>query len=533
MFRYSQFVLEQSKKSQFNYRYFIVGSYTYPTACFFHFCFIFLFLYVESYSLAIMNVFSTLAWMYCIWAHFNGRNISGSIVAIAEVLIHAAVCVVVLGWDVGFQLYLFMMPMLTFFTPWLSTQSKALLCAMYCVIYLLLHHHYAHMEPLVMISPILVLIMYYMNSSAVVLSVALGCYFYENAATNSEESLQREKSKSEEMTVLLKKMFGRYLSADVMTSLISDPTNLELGGEKRDVTIMMTDLRGFTAISERLEPEQVVQLLNSYFEVMVEIVLKYNGTINEFIGDALLVVFGAPNELEDRAERAVCCSIEMQNAMRLVNLENLEKGLPELQMGIGLHETTVVVGNIGSSKRSKYAVVGSGVNMTSRIESYTSGGQILISETMYKKIGALLRIDSEKTVFPKGAKQEFNIYEVGGISGEYQLALEKDSEDWISLPTPIPILYTTIEGKNIGTEREQGWIKRISTSALDIAIGASLPKLTNITFNLKEASNKLKSKDVYGKVLKEIQPEEHIHRVRCTSIPPELDGYFQALHQHF
>ena len=174
-------------------------------------------------------------------------------------------------------------------------------------------------------------------------------------------------------------MFGRYLSTEVMNSLIENPSALELGGERRKVTIMMTDLRGFTALSERLEPEQVVQMLNAYFEVMVEVVLKYNGTINEFIGDAMLVIFGAPQEMPDRAQRAIACAIEMQNAMAQVNKENRVQGMPELEMGIGLNETEAIVGNIGSSKRSKYAVVGSGVNMTSRIESYTVGGQILIS----------------------------------------------------------------------------------------------------------------------------------------------------------
>lgn len=159
------------------------------------------------------------------------------------------------------------------------------------------------------------------------------------------------------------------ICTEVMNSLIENPSALELGGEKRSVTIMMTDLRGFTALSERLEPEKVVQMLNTYFEIMVEVVLKYNGTINEIIGDALLVIFGAPQEMSDRAQQAIACSIEMQNAMSQVNQENRAQGLPELEMGIGLNETEVIVGNIGSSKRSKYAVVGSGVNMTSRIEN--------------------------------------------------------------------------------------------------------------------------------------------------------------------
>jgi class 3 adenylate cyclase len=117
--------------------------------------------------------------------------------------------------------------------------------------------------------------------------------------------LSRTSEDLEKSSELIKKMFGRYLSTEVMNSLLEDPSALELGGERRKVTIMMTDLRGFTALSERLKPEQVVQMLNSYFEVMVDVVLQYHGTINEIIGDALLVIFGAPQEMGDRTQRAI------------------------------------------------------------------------------------------------------------------------------------------------------------------------------------------------------------------------------------
>jgi len=130
--------------------------------------------------------------------------------------------------------------------------------------------------------------------------------------------LTEEREKLAELAALLKKMFGRYLSTEIMNSLIENPSALELGGERRRVTIMMTDLRGFTALSERLEPEQVVQMLNAYFEVMVEVVPKYNGSINEIIGDALLVIFGAPQEMPDRTQRAIACAIDMQNATTLL-----------------------------------------------------------------------------------------------------------------------------------------------------------------------------------------------------------------------
>jgi len=151
--------------------------------------------------------------------------------------------------------------------------------------------------------------LFFVINIAIISAIVFGLNIY--LLTKREEA----RAKLAEMTALLKKMFGRYLSTEVMNSIIEDPSALELGGERRKVTIMMTDLRGFTALSERLEPEQVVQMLNSYLEVMVELVLKYNGTINEIIGDALLVIFGAPQEMPDRAQRSIACAIEMQNAL--------------------------------------------------------------------------------------------------------------------------------------------------------------------------------------------------------------------------
>src|SRR5262249_22755747 len=140
------------------------------------------------------------------------------------------------------------------------------------------------------------------------------------------------------------------------------------------------DLRGFTALAERLSPEEVVDYLNAYFERMVELILRYRGTINEIMGDGILVIFGAPTSGDDDAERAVACAVEMQIAMDRFAADRRQQGLATAEMGIGLHTGRVVVGNIGSARRTKYAAVGTAVNLAARVESYTTGGQILISE---------------------------------------------------------------------------------------------------------------------------------------------------------
>lgn len=336
-------------------------------------------------------------------------------------------------------------------------------------------------------------------------------------------------AKVAEMTVLLKKMFGRYLSTEVMTTLIENPSALELGGERRRVTIMMTDLRGFTALSERLQPEQVVQMLNAYFEVMVDVILEYNGTINEIIGDALLVIFGAPQEMPHRSQQAIACAIAMQNAMAHVNRENRDHGLPELEMGIGLNEAEVIVGNIGSSKRSKYAVVGSGVNMTSRIESYTVGGQILISESVRQEAGEILRIDSQFEVLPKGAETPLTIYEIGGISGNYHLALEDRLLTMVPLMQPVPLKVKVLEGKSVGRKGLRGSIRQLSARSAGVSFAEPLRLMANLKMNFADLPEEMSKKDFYGKVVGHMQNNKESLIVRFTSVPPEISAYFQAL----
>ena len=370
---------------------------------------------------------------------------------------------------------------------------------------------------------------------ACITAVYVGSLMMQRLALNNfrVSRLLEDKSNELEKTLeLLKTMFGRYLSTEVMTSLIENPSALELGGEKRTVTIMMTDLRGFTALAENLKPEQVVQMLNSYFEVMVEVVLKYQGTINEIIGDALLVIFGAPQEMPDRAQRAIACAIEMQNAMARVNEQNRSQGLPELEMGIGLNETEVIVGNIGSSKRSKYTVVGSGVNMTSRIESYSVGGQVLISDSVLTKAADVLRIDHQREVFPKGAATPLKIYEVGGIAGPYNLTLEGKDSDLVALIRQIPVKYTVLEGKTVGKMNLDGSVLRLSQKSAEIYIDEPAKILSNLKMNLIDVDEKLAARDFYGKVIEHIGQNGQNHLIRFTSLPPAIDAYFQSHRQH-
>jgi adenylate cyclase len=264
---------------------------------------------------------------------------------------------------------------------------------------------------------------------------------------------------------------------------------------------------------------------------MVDVVLQYHGTINEIIGDALLVIFGAPQEMPDRAQRAIACAIEMQNAMGKVNERNREQGLPELEMGIGLNETEVIVGNVGSTKRSKYAVVGSGVNMTSRIESYTVGGQILVSESVHQEAGDVLRIDAQMDVLPKGAESPLRIYEVGGIAGRFKIALEAKETILVALARQIPIRYMVLEGKDIGKKGLQGSMVQLAKNCAEIALGGPVDEMTNLKMNLEDVDENLSAKDFYGKVVRKSGVDVKTHLVHFTSVPPSIDAYFQAFRQ--
>ena len=348
----------------------------------------------------------------------------------------------------------------------------------------------------------------------------------------TEEKLRLAEREAKELSEFLKKVFGRYISTKVMDTLLENPSALELGGERKNVTIMMSDLRGFTAITERLDPEQVVSMLNTYFEVMVEVVHQYNGTINEITGDSLLVIFGAPQEIPDRSQQAIACSIAMQNAMGRVNAKNQLAGLPELQMGIGIHDSEVIVGNIGSSKRIKYSVVGSGVNLASRIESYSVGGQILISESVYKKAGDKLRIDGQREVLPKGSEVPLKIFEIGGIAGRYNLALEKKDLNIVALSKKIPLRYTILKGKHVGRKNLEGSIVGLSKKGAEVVLDAPVEQFSNIKMNLRDVYEELSIKDFYGKVIEQAGNGEHNYLIRFTSLPLEIVSYFLAHQQH-
>lgn len=328
----------------------------------------------------------------------------------------------------------------------------------------------------------------------------------------------------------IRKTFGRYLSDEIVNAILESPEGTKLGGEKRVLTIMMTDLRGFTSIGERLPAESVVSIINVFLEVMTEIIFKYQGTIDEFIGDAILAIFGAPIARENDAQRAVACALEMQLAMAQVNARNREAGYPEVAMGIGINTGDLVVGNIGSSKRTKYGVVGRNVNLASRIESYTVGGQTLISESTVKACNHLLRIDDQIEVMPKGVKEPIIIYEIGGIGGEFNIFLpEKTAVELVELHESISIGFTILAEKHASADVHQGTMTKMTGKVAEIHAAIMANKLANLKISVYDPAGSEITPDLYAKVTEIVSVAPPIMHITFTSIPPEAEAFFNTL----
>ena len=337
-----------------------------------------------------------------------------------------------------------------------------------------------------------------------------------------KEEARRQREAAEIKSRFIRETFGRYLSDEIVDTILEDPAGLTLGGEKRNVTIMMTDLRGFTSIGERLPAEDVVGMINIYLEVMTGIIFKYQGTIDEFIGDAILVIFGAPVLRDNDALRAVACALEMQLAMQEVNERNRAAGYPEVCMGIGINTGNAVVGNIGSRKRVKYGVVGSSVNLTSRIESYTVGGQILVSESTAQACGEQLRIDGQMEVMPKGVKMPITIYEVGGIRGAFNLFLQEQGA--VNLPElrrPLAIRFAPLVDKDAGTGVHDGLVCKMSERMAEVNAETPMEKLTNLRITLLDHQGVPIATDIYAKVIDAPADTPAVFRIHFTSITPE------------
>jgi PAS domain S-box-containing protein len=337
-----------------------------------------------------------------------------------------------------------------------------------------------------------------------------------------EGELQRVAEELERRNRFIRDTFGRYLTDEIVETLLESPSRLQVGGDKRQVTMMMTDLRGFTSLSERLTPKWVVALLNRYLAAMVDVIKRYDGTIDKFIGDAIFVLFGAPIWKEDDAQRAVACAVEMQLAMAAVNEQNRSDGLPDLEMGIGINTGQVVVGNIGSPERMMYGVVGGHVNLVSRIQSCTVGGQILISEGTRREVGPMLRIGRQVEVRAKGFEQPLTLSEVVGIGGPYKLSLMQSRDALAAIAEEIPIECTIIERSRLSQEVFKARVTKLSMKRAVARFQADIPVLSDLEIRIDIQDGQRVPGALYGKVTEVVHDSGFEFLIYFTSMSEEI-----------
>ena len=321
--------------------------------------------------------------------------------------------------------------------------------------------------------------------------------------------------------VRVKDAFTRYTSPQIADYVLSTPEGEARDGENREVTILMSDLRGFTAMSAAVEAKPLVEMLNHYFEKMTEVINFYQGTVIEFLGDGIFVVFGAPQSDPDHATHAVSCAIRMQNAMPEVNRWNREHGFPALTMGIGVCTGTCVVGNIGSDQKMKYGCVGESVNLAGRVESQTVGSQILITESTAAMLKEPLTTAGEFSFLPKGSRAPLTVYDVTALGTEYRLERRTEETAWIRLKEPPMIdFYLLNENKSVNPDRLKGEIRFVSDDGSLLKLKTPVPPAFHQNVLIDIGDN------LYGKVT----GQETDETVIClTAFPDRYEEWFRSL----
>lgn len=302
---------------------------------------------------------------------------------------------------------------------------------------------------------------------------------------------------------LLYQVFGRYFSDKVVEVILEHPEGISIGGKKTELTVMMADLRGFTSLSTRLEPDMVTGILNVFFDRMIEIISKYNGTIIELLGDCILAVFGAPLASNEHTADAIASAIEMQNAMEDINVYCGEYGYPTLEIGIGIHKGEAFIGNVGSERMMRYNVVGSVVNECSRIEGLSVGGQVLVSAESIDDSSILYDIRNRIVINPKGLVQAINVCDVIGIGGSYNVSINENHRDLVvKVEEKVTMYLFPVENKLVEDEAIETILLKVShKKALAKIHKAVLPIFSDVQVRAVGEDGRMIFNDIYAKII--------------------------------
>ena len=218
----------------------------------------------------------------------------------------------------------------------------------------------------------------------------------------------------------LRGAFSRYVSHHVADEILKNPEKIRLAGERRDITVLFADISGFTAMTRQMGPHEVVELLNRYFTILTEIIFRFNGTVDKFIGDAVMGVFGSPIPMENHLQQGVLAAFGINKAMDEINSSRWKKGLVQLPIGIGLDSGHVIVGSMGSKVRMEYTAIGDAVNVASRLAGIAKDGELLVSEEICSKLEEIALCVKIPTVNIKGIDRPFTVFNITGLKDRWK-----------------------------------------------------------------------------------------------------------------
>lgn len=327
---------------------------------------------------------------------------------------------------------------------------------------------------------------------------------------------------------VMREAVGRYVSPEVARQLLEDPDAARPGGTHRHITVLMSDLRGFSGLSRRLGAEEMIGLLNDYLERMGEVIEAHGGRVNEYLGDAILALWGEAGEASDDALRAVACAVEMQRALEVFNEELARRGLDRLEMGIGLNSGDVILGNIGSSHHVKWGVVGDAVNMAARVETFTVGGEVLLTRETLVEAGPLVEARGPIRVKVKGAVDSLELFAVLKVGGAFDCAVPAEVRAVVEqVPVRLEAGVARIVDKEVLPTRLRARIVSLGSRGATVAVSGTLAVYDDVQLRILLPDGPLD--EVYAKVVRaepggaldlpEHSGEAALALVRFTSLP--------------
>lgn len=273
--------------------------------------------------------------------------------------------------------------------------------------------------------------------------------------------------------------------------------------DSRRVTILLSDLRGFTSVAENYTPLEMVEALNRYFKRMSEIIIRHGGTIDKFMGDSIMALFGAPVRRDDDIEAALACAIEMQMAMGEINQQNVRHGMAPLYMGIGINTGVVVAGRLGSTWHSEYTVIGDHVNLAARVEAHSLRGQILLSENTYLEARGYIDVGNVNEVKVKGKKDTVRFYELLSMRLPRPLiAPPREVRNSPRADVDMPFTFQIVDGKSVLAPEYVGRVVDISYGGMYIASPVPIELFCDIKIALSLAFMGSEFTEIYAKVVR-------------------------------